>query len=138
MCIDSMDTSSFNNICNIISLIASLITIGAMICSLFSLSELNKYKKDLYRRENCQILIKKLSKIISSTKKEVNLNGTTNKNVSETVNYLEILIKENPFLIENSRVHLNIIKNIKNVDKNNLDNFADSVNAIIQLFKKGE
>lgn len=133
-----MDTSSFNNICNIISLIASLITIGAMICSLFSLSELNKYKKDLYRRENCQILIKKLSKIISSTKKEVNLNGTTNKNVSETVNYLEILIKENPFLIENSRVHLNIIKNIKNVDKNNLDNFADSVNAIIQLFKKGE
>ena len=138
MCIDSMDTSSFNNICNIISLIASLITIGAMICSLFSLFELNKYKKDLYRRENCQILIKKLSKIISSTKKEVNLNGTTNKNVSETVNYLEILIKENPFLIENSRVHLNIIKNIKNVDKNNLDNFADSVNAIIQLFKKGE
>ena len=133
-----MDTSSFNNICNIISLIASLITIGAMICSLFSLFELNKYKKDLYRRENCQILIKKLSKIISSTKKEVNLNGTTNKNVSETVNYLEILIKENPFLIENSRVHLNIIKNIKNVDKNNLDNFADSVNAIIQLFKKGE
>ena len=133
-----MDTSSFNNICNIISLIASLITIGAMICSLFSLSELNKYKKDLYRRENCQILIKKLSKIISSTKKEVNLNGTTNKNVSETVNYLEILIKENPFLIENSRVHLNIIKNIKNVDKNNLDNFADSVNARIQLFKKGE
>lgn len=133
-----MDTSSFNNICNIISLIASLITIGAMICSLFSLSELNKYKKDLYRRENCQILIKKLSKIISSTKKEVNLNGTTNKNVSETVNYLEILIKENPFLIENSRVHLNIIKNIKSVDKNNLDNFADSVNAIIQLFKKGE
>lgn len=133
-----MDTSSFNNICNIISLIASLITIGAMICSLFSLSELNKYKKDLYRRENCQILIKKLSKIISSTKKEVNLNGATNKNVSETVNYLEILIKENPFLIENSRVHLNIIKNIKNVDKNNLDNFADSVNAIIQLFKKGE
>ena len=109
-----------------------------MICSLFSLSELNKYKKDLYRRENCQILIKKLSKIITSTKKEVNLNGTTNKNVSETVNYLEILIKENPFLIENSRVHLNIIKNIKNVDKNNLDNFADSVNAIIQLFKKGE
>lgn len=133
-----MDTNSFNNICNIISLIASLITIGAMICSLFSLSELNNYKKDLYRRENCQILIKKLSKIISSTKKEVNLNGTTNKNVSETVNYLEILIKENPFLIENSRVHLNIIKNIKNVDKNNLDNFADSVNAIIQLFKKGE
>lgn len=132
-----METNLFNNICNIISFIASIITICAMICSLFSLSELNKYKKDLYRRENCDILIKKLLKILSSTKKEVNLNGTTNRNISETVSYLEILIKGNPFLIENSKIHLNLIKDIENINRNNVDNFIDSVKAIIHLYERG-
>ncbi|MBR1907608.1 hypothetical protein IJ818_01575 [bacterium] len=133
-----MNTNLFSSICNIISLIASIITIGAMICSLFSLSELNKFKKDLYRRENCHILVKKLSKILNSTKKEINLNGRTNRNIVETVNYLETLIKGNSFLIENSKIHLNIIKNIKIIDKSNIDNYIDSVKAIIQLFEQGE
>lgn len=132
-----MKTSLFNNICNIISLIASLITIIAMICSLFSLSELNKFKKNLYRRENCDILIKKLTKIITNTKKEVNLNGTTNRNISETINYLETLIKGNSFLIENSQIHLKVIKNMENINRNNVDNFIDSVKAVIHLYERG-
>ncbi len=133
-----MNTTLFNTICNIISFIASIITIVAALCSLRSLSQLNKFKNNLYKRENCQILIKKLSKIIISIKKEINLNGITNKNINLTIAYLETLIKGNSFLIENSEIHLNTIRNIEKINKNNLDDFIDSIKAIIRLYEQGE
>ena len=108
------------------------------LCSLHSLSQLNKFKNNLYKRENCQILIKKLSKIIISIKKEINLNGITNKNINLTIAYLETLIKGNSFLIENSEIHLNTIRNIEKINKNNLDDFIDSIKAIIRLYEQGE
>lgn len=126
----------FDFCCNSISLIAAVITILAAINSRKMLSALDKYKKDLYGKQRNKSILN----IIEKTKSDINENLGANQNEYNSallIKNLETLVEDDRQLQDESKCFFSALKNIKKINSDNVDRFFDNVDAILDMYNKG-
>lgn len=126
----------FNFLCNSISLIAAAITILAAINSRKMLSALDKYKKDLYGKQRNKSILN----IIKKIKADIKENLGTNQNAYNSallIKPLETLVKDDRQLQNESEYFFSVLKDINKIRRDNVDRFFYSVDAILNMYNKG-
>lgn len=126
----------FNFLCNSISLIAAAITILAAINSRKMLSALDKYKKDLYGKQRNKSILN----IIKKIKADIKENLGTNQNAYNSallIKPLETLVKDDRQLQNESEYFFSVLKDINKIRRDNVDRFFNSVDAILNMYNKG-
>lgn len=126
----------FNFLCNSISLIAAAITILAAINSRKMLSALDKYKKDLYGKQRNKSILN----IIKKIKADIKENLGTNQNAYNSallIKPLETLVKDDRQLQNESEYFFSVLKGINKIRRDNVDSFFYSVDAILNMYNKG-
>lgn len=126
----------FNFLCNSISLIAAAITILAAINSRKMLSALDKYKKDLYGKQRNKSILNIIKKIKADIKE--NLGANQNEyNSALLIKNLETLVEDDKQLQDESKCFFSPLKDIKKINSDNVDRFFDNVDAILDMYNKG-
>ena len=126
----------FNFLCNSISLFAALITIWAAINSCKMLSALDKYKKDLYGKQRNKSILNIIKKIKADIKENLGTNQNAYNSV-QLIKYLEILIEDDRQLQDKSKCFFSVLKDIKKIRRDNVEYFLKNVNAILDMYNKG-
>ena len=125
-----------NFFCNFISLIAAVITICAAINSRKMLSELDKYKRDLYKKQGDKEIVKIINKIKADIKRNLGINQNSYKS-DYIINNLENLVNNDRQLQNSCNCFFSEIKTIKNITRDNVDYFFGNVDAILNMYSKG-